>query len=290
MAAVAYSGANARRLLPMPKGSCLVVDSSERAVASGQTCPKDLLALMKRGVAIYSVPNLHAKVFVIGRTAYIGSTNVSVRSASQLIEAAVRTTEPKVVSAARDFVRKHCLHELTPTILKRLAKLYRPPRIPGGKRGNHRKLDSSVRPTLPRLLLAQLRLVDWSKRDQALHDEALAVAKKRRQHPRSFELDSFRWTGKCYYQRGDIVIEVTDKGGGSAWVSPPGNVLHVRSQRYGKRQVSFVYLELPARKRRHVSSLARALGRGAKKRLSRDGVVRNASFRERLLNVWSSKV
>ena len=75
--AVAYFGKDASRLLPLPKGSCLVVDASERAVSSGQTCPADLIKLVERGVAVYSVPNLHAKVFVVGRTAYIGSTNVA---------------------------------------------------------------------------------------------------------------------------------------------------------------------------------------------------------------------
>src|SRR5438034_685318 len=98
--AVAYCGAGASRLLPLPKGSRLVVDASERSVASGQTCPADLIKIVKHGVAVYSVPNLHAKVFVLGRAAYIGSANVSSRSASQLIEAVIRTTEPSAVRAA----------------------------------------------------------------------------------------------------------------------------------------------------------------------------------------------
>ena len=170
--AVAYFGAGASRLLPLPKSSRLVVDASERAVASGQTCPADLSKLVKRGVKVYSVPNLHAKVFVLGRAAYIGSANVSNRSASQLIEAVIRTTETIAVRAARKFVRDHCLHELTPTVLKRLAKLYRPPFVPGGKRGKKAPKETFRRPTLPRLLLVQLHLENWSERDQALHDAA----------------------------------------------------------------------------------------------------------------------
>jgi hypothetical protein len=284
--AVAYFGAGAKRLLPLPKGSRLVVDASERAVASGQTCPTDLLKLVERGVAVYSVPNLHAKVFVLGRAAYIGSINVSKHSAAQLVEAVIRTTEPRAVRAARQFIQEHCLHELTPRALKQLAKHYRPPRVPGGKRRKSPAKGTSRRPTLPRLLLAQLQLEDWSERDQALHDNALPVAAKRRQHPRSFELDSFRWSGKCRYLRGDVVVQVTDEGSGSVLVSPPGNVLHVRTRRDGTRQVSFVYLELPARRRRPVKGLARVLGRGALKRLRRGGLIRDASFAQALLNTW----
>lgn len=285
--AVAYFGKGASRLLPLPKSSVLVVDASERAVASGQTCPADLIKLMNKGVAIYSVPNLHAKVFVLGRAAYIGSVNVSNRSALQLIEAAVRTTEPRAVRDARKFVHDQSLHELTPAVLKRLVRIYRPPLVPGGKRGKKVVRPSFRRPALPRVLLAQLRLVDWSESDQAIHDDALVVAKKRRMHSRNFELESFRITGKCRHQKGDVVIQVTDEGGGSVLVSPPGNVLHVRTKHLGNRQISFVYLECPSRRRRPIEAVARSLGRGAMRRLRRDGVIHNPVFAQALLNTWT---
>lgn len=285
--AVAYFGAGANRLLPLPKGSRLVVDASERAVASGQTCPADLTRLVQRGVTVYSVPNLHAKVFVLGRAAYIGSANVSSHSAAQLVEAVIRTTESSAVRAARQFVQQLCLHELTPAVLRRLARLYRPPLLPGGGRAKKAAKQSFRRPSLPRLLLAQLSLEEWSERDQAMHDSGLVTAKKRRQHPRSFELDSFRITGTCRYRYGDVIIQVIDEGGDSVLVTTPGNVLHVRTRREGNRQVSFVYLERPARRRRPVKKLARALGRGALKRLRGDGLIRDAVFAQALLHEWS---
>ena len=221
--AVAYFGKGAGKLLPLTKGSRLVVDASEHAVAAGQTCPADLAKLVKRGVKVYSVPNLHAKVFVLGRAAYIGSANASNHSASQLVEAVIRTTETSAVRAARKFVRDHCLHELTPRVLKRLAKIYRPPLIPGGKRGKKAAKQTSRRPTLPRVLLAQCHLEEWSARDQKSHDAGVVVAKKRLLHPRNFDLDRFRWPGKCPFRRGDVVMKVTDEGGGSVFATPPGN-------------------------------------------------------------------
>ena len=285
--AVAYFGSGAGRLLPLPKGSRLVVDASERAVASGQTCPADLSKLVRGGVKAYSVPNLHAKVFVLGRAAYIGSPNVSTRSASQLIEAVVRTTEPGAVSAARKFVRDHCLHELTPAVLQRLGKLYRPPQVPGGKQGKTSLTNTSPHPTLPRVLLAQLHLGDWSEHEYSLHDAGLATARKRREHPRSFQFEAFMVTGKCGYQRGDVVVQVTDHGGGKILVSPPGNVLHTRSGRDGKANKTCVYLERATDRRRRLKVLAPLLGRGGMKRLRRDGVVRNAAFARALLNIWA---
>lgn len=285
--AVAYFGKGASKLLPLAKGSRLVVDASERSVASGQTCPADLRKLVKRGVRVYSVPNLHAKVFVLGRAAYIGSANVSNRSASQLVEAIIRTSDAAATRAARKFVLDHCLHELTPTVLTRLAKLYRPPLVPGGKRGKKAPKQTFRRPTLPRLLLAQLHREDWSEREQALHDAGLLVARKRREHPRTFQEDSFIITGKCVYKRGDVLIEVTDEGGGNVLVSPPGNVLHTRTGREGKGKKTAVYVERPARRRRPRRALARALGRGALKSLKRDGVIRNAAFAQALLKTFA---
>lgn len=285
--AVAYFGKGAGRLLPLPAGSHLVVDASERAVASGQTCPADLSKLVKRRVRVFTVPNLHAKVFVLERVAYVGSANISSRSASQLVEAVIRTTDSGAVRAARKFVRDHCLHELSPAALRQLSKLYRPPHVPGGKRGKRIVKDTVDRPTLPRVLLAKLHREEWSVQDQSLHDAALVVAKKRRKRPRSFELDSFRLTGKCTYKRNDVVIQVIEEGDGRTLVTPPGNVLHVRTRRNGQRQVTFVYLEHPARRRRQIKTLARSLGHGALKRLQRDGRVRDVEFSRILLKAWA---
>jgi len=69
-------------------------------------------------------------------------------------------------------------------------------------------------------------------------------------------------------------------------VTPPGNVLYVRTRRDGSRKVSFVYLERPARRRRKVSLLARALG-STRKRLRRNGMIRDSSFAQALLNIWA---
>ena len=284
--AVAYLGAGASRLLPLPKDSRLVVDASKRAVGSGQTCPADLLKLLKRGVAVYSVPNLHAKVFVLGRAAYIGSTNVSSNSAAQLIEAVIRTTEPVAIRSARQFVSDLCLHELTPKALESLAKLYRPPKFPNGNAGKKKIEGTSRHPTLPRLLLAQLEREKWSERDQDFHDVGLSKAKKHRLHPRTFQVDSFQWVGKCPYQKGDVVIQVTDERNGSVLVSPPGNVLpgHTRLDKNGR--ISFVYVELPSRQRRKVKSLAGALG-CTQKRLRTNGLIRERSFARALLAIWA---
>lgn len=284
--AIAYFGEGGAQRLPLKKGSRLVIDASEAAVKNGQTCPEDLLELQKKGVRIFSIPNLHAKVYVFGSQAFVGSANVSSHSENALLEAMVRITDRTAVSSACEFVKGLCSHELGPEKLKRLAKLYRRPQWIQGNGINGHRSGRGPEPKLPRLLLAQLKRESWSDRDQATHDAALKVAKRRQVHPRTFELDSFRHTGKCPYLRDDVLVQVTDEGGGRILVDPPGNVLHIESRQYGSRWVSFVYLEHPSRRRRYVKALARQLGYGTGKRLRKQGIVHDQQFAHALLNVW----
>jgi hypothetical protein len=221
---------------------------------------------------------------VVAKTAYVGSANVSQNSAEQLIEAVVRSTEPSVVGAARQFVKDNCLHELSPEVLKNLKAIYHPPQGGGGGKGGAK--NTSRHPTLPRTLLAQLQLVDFSEREQQLHDEGLAVAKKQRKHPRTWETEDFRYFGQCRYVPGDVVIQVTDEGHGKMMVTPAANVIHVLPPQYeGNKTVSFVYMERPARKRRQLKALAQSLG-CAQKELRRDGVIQKLSIKKALLKTW----
>src|SRR2546425_10788135 len=75
--AVAYLGPLATELLPLNKGDMLVVDMSVRAAKSSQTDPREVRKYKEKGVKVYSCQNLHAKVFVLGKKAVVGSSNVS---------------------------------------------------------------------------------------------------------------------------------------------------------------------------------------------------------------------
>lgn len=285
--AVAYFGKEASKLLPLPAASRLVVDASEHAVKSGQTCPDDLRAELSRGVLVYSVPNLHAKVYVLGRQAFIGSPNVSRTSAGQLIESLIATKEAKVVADARRFVKGLCLHRLSPELLKNLAKLYRPPkggRFKTRKQAVNRK---GVIPRIPKLKIAQLERIDYSAKEQEVHEAGLRVAKSKMKRRSSIELESFQYPGRIVYSPNDVVIQITDEGNGRRMVSPPGNVIYVRKYRKARGAAFFIYLELPKDKRRRdLRKIIGHLGKGARKKLKREGLVRNAAFARELLALW----
>jgi hypothetical protein len=288
LAAIAYFGQGGAKRLPLRKGSRIVVDASEHAVRSGQTHPNSLLELHRKGVRIFSVGNLHAKVMVIGRRAFIGSANVSNRSEKGLVEAVVETTDESAVEATRQFVRDLCLQPLGPERLKELQGQYRPPMVPGGKRGN-RARRSRERPDagLDRTWLVHLVRREWTPGEWAVHDSGMREAKKRRHHQRTWDVDSFRWSSKPPYRRGDQAIVVMTEDSGRVLVDAPGTVLDSRRFEEGRRQGSFVYLERPRVRRKALALLARQIGRGSKKRLMRGGPVASGAFLERLLGAFA---
>lgn len=107
LAAVAYVGDGADHLLPLKAGDTVVVNGSRNALASGATSARILREWYEQGVEVYSHPTLHAKVFVIGRTAIVGSANLSQRASfDNTAEAAIQTTDRAIVGQARDFVKR----------------------------------------------------------------------------------------------------------------------------------------------------------------------------------------
>lgn len=284
---MAYLGSGASRLLPLERGSRLVVDASEAAVRAGQTNPAELSKFQRRRVRVYTVPNLHSKVFVFGREAFIGSANVSNRSATSLVEAVVRTRDLKTVTAAKRFVGELCVHELGPEAIRRLEKLYRPPKFLGG-RGPRPKAHRAARAELPRLQLAQLKPADPPAASEATEDKARSVAKSRRKHRSSHSLDEFFVSGQCRYEPGDIIIQILKAVGGTPLVFPPGNVVHVRRWSDGRRRATFVFLEVPKRRRVKLVRFASRIGGGAMKKLKRHGLVRDHDFRQKVLSAWQT--
>jgi len=284
MCAVAYFSEGASRLLPLRAGSRLVVDASEASVSGGRTCPADLILLWKRGVRVFSVENLHAKLLVLGSRAYIGSANASNHSANTLLEAVLVTTDRGSVKAAKEYVRSLCLNELGIEELRRLGGLYRRPQMQGKKRRTSAK--RSARAVLSELRLAKLIVREWPSGSESAQIAGEKVARARRKHRATHEIDTFHWGGNGAFRRGQSVIQIIDEGAGNVFVSPPGNVINTKKWRSGKRGGMFVYLELPKLRRKRLHIFSKQLGYGAKKKLSRSGRVADVDFAEKIRSAW----
>ena len=266
--AVAYFGKGAARLLPMKAGSVLVVDASERAVKSGQTCPPDLLTLIKKGVNVFSVENLHAKVFSFRGVAFVGSTNVSGTSAHTLLEAVLRTAEKGTVGDIREFVNEIAKEPVSAEHAKRLARIYKPPKF-GGSKGRKRA-ERHIRPSHVPLIVVNLVEEIWTAAEAKAANVARPAAKRLVQ--RGNELDELTWSGARPFAMGDQILQVIGTSSGSIMIAPPGRVIQIVPVR-GERGQCVAFVDLPKKNRRSLKTIRSVAGRKAARRTGRNGAL-----------------
>lgn len=284
--AVAYIGNRGAKLLPLKPDSRLVVDASEASVKAGRTCPAELLKLFRLDVRVYTVPNLHAKVYVLDRSVYVGSANASDNSANSLVEAMLATDDQRTVARARKFVQDMCLDPLTDKALEKLNKLYRPPKFPGlkGRRMSRMTIDAEFPP------VRIFQGVRGESTPSELKSRAIGLKEARRSplHEPARYLDNFCWEGRCLFQKADRVIMVTEESNGQSFVTSPGKVVHIRPYTHHGKTRHWVYLDIPKdQRRRNVTSVSRQLGRNGRKLIATQGLVRRRMDAARLLNLWN---
>jgi hypothetical protein len=263
--AVAYFGTGAAKRLPLKKGSILVVDASEKAVKSGQTNPTELIKLRGRGVRIFSMPNLHAKVFVLGGVAFVGSTNVSENSEDLYSEASIRSRQTSVVSSARQFVRTLAVNELGPQKLDLLLRIYKSRKKTGsGPKARRSKIE-------PRFFIVRLGVADEPIEDEAIIEDGIKKARKLMALNKTHkEMYFWGWPKKSFYRPGDTVLAVQiDSKRKSVHVEPPAEFLYTNM---GKKK-RYHYFEQPRRSGLSASEFRKKMPSRLKKRIDRSGKI-----------------
>jgi hypothetical protein len=94
--AVPYLGRDGAALLSLSRGDVLICALTEQNSKNGSVCPAEIAALQRRGVRVYLQPDLHAKIYLFGKTSIVGSPNLSKTSRDYLDEAALMTTDGAV--------------------------------------------------------------------------------------------------------------------------------------------------------------------------------------------------
>lgn len=277
--AVPYFGKEGRRLLPLRAGDTLLVNASEAAVKSGQTYPSGLLRLLNEGVKIYTLSNLHAKVYVFGATAFVGSANASASSRDKLHEAVIRMRDAAVALKARRHIQHLCTEPLLGRELERLAKLYREPRRP--RRG--KRTTRSEKKEEPRMFLAQVSEDEIGTQYEKDLKVGEREARANRQDRHS-TIDSV-WRRELPYRMGDTVIQVFETAYGALWVYPRAKVINRKIVPRGERKMTIVYLEVPDRPRRRLVCVERYFLKKDRARLRKDGQIHASKFRDTLLEI-----
>jgi hypothetical protein len=285
MVAVAYFGKGASKLLPLKSGSVFVVDMSKAAVQSGQTCPQEIIKLLRRGVEVHSCQNLHAKVFVFGRRAIVGSTNVSRRSAIGLIEAAIETKDPATVRDCKKFVDELRGEHVDLDYARRLAKIYRPPAFGGGA--------ETKTPKHPPLWLVPLSREDWEPSDNAVFEKSEEQATSKLKDQARFKLDTYLWTGAGFRRPlrvGELVLQVIEDAPGKKMLSPAARVILLRRYKVKGEDRMMVFLRVPNVRRKNLRDVKAKLGETGKllRKLRNPRLARSREAVHQLLQLWPS--
>ena len=242
LAAVPFIDAGASLRMRFVKGDTIVLRFDEAAVRAGLVDPKEITNFLLKGVEVFSVRNLHAKVFVIGKTAIVGSMNISANSESQLIEAICESNEPSFVKSCSDFIKGLRSDEITPDFSKRLESLYKSKRTSGtkvGKQPRKRRVTSD---------LAMVRLDDvfFDSQDEDIERAGKVNARKMLKDTQKYVVECFRWQGIIpnYFKPGIRLVLNMRSTGNSRIVSSPARILHIRKYRTKNGNIrNMVFLE-----------------------------------------------
>lgn len=243
--AVPFIGKGAASLLPLKAGSVLVTRVDEQSVRQGVVHPGEVAKFIRRGVTVHACSNLHAKIYVFGRRAVVGSANVSASSA-RMLEGAVETTDVAVVKQAKEFVLGLCADAIGLEYARSLTSLY-----PEEKAGMNGRRGRAAAPSHSRMFVAPVISEDWSAAARAADEIARPVAERAIADSRGSRLDPFDWNGSDWKRlvTGDRLVQRRGKGRGYEF-EPPSRVIHIEPYSGG----AIVYLERQKRLRRVGSS------------------------------------
>ena len=210
LVAVAYVTNDAH--LRFKQGDVLICDASDRAIKTGETSARLLESLFRKRVEVRSRPDLHAKVAVIGRHAIIGSCNLSVASAKDLIELALVTDRQQVVSQATAFI--HDLRELSKKIdddfLRKILKI----KVCTARRRGPRRTGLATRFGNKAWLVSVGQLPDDSFPEEQPFVEKGEKKAKALVADKDSEVSWIRFTGKSRFRSvarpGDSVIQICE--------------------------------------------------------------------------------
>lgn len=130
--ASAYLTSNAFEKVPLKKGDILLVAMCKRNLECGSVDPYEVEKYYNKGVKIYNLNNLHAKIYLLGNNVIIGSANLTSNS-EKLVEAGIITDNPKAIFNAKQFFKENCIEPITIGYINLCKKWYKPATFNGFK-------------------------------------------------------------------------------------------------------------------------------------------------------------
>jgi hypothetical protein len=202
--------------------------------------------LVRRGVRIYTRADLHAKVFLLGRRAIVGSANYSANSRDVLDEAGVMLSDPGEVSAIREWFGMRLVEPVGREWLSVCEKAYRAAEARRRRRAERQPQVSGV--AGPWVISTVPDRSD-DEREERQRDAVTARGKPRLASPRSNGIETVKWMGSDGFRKGaregDLVVEL-HKDGAKKTVKPHARILARREGRTARgSSATYFAMEYP---------------------------------------------
>jgi len=253
MVAVAFFSTGASDLLPLTKGSILVVNASERIVESGQTNPSELIKLLNKGVIIYTYDNLHSKMYVVGSNFYIGSSNASNNSANVLKEAILVTNEKITLNQGKKAIKELCINSLGIERLKQLKEIYNTPKFIGGfpaKKEINESQNSDI------FVYKIVKGKGYPIGHEQTLKNGIQKATEKITDRNNF-IEHFGMRKKMPFKVGQIVVRIIKDKDGIIVVRPPSTVIEIDNW---SKNHSIIYVESPDKEEKKLTTIEKKLG------------------------------
>lgn len=208
--AVAYFGTGATKLFKLKQGDILLVAMTIGNVKAGQVNPSEIEILFKRGVQIFTLTNLHSKIFLFDKSVIVGSTNASYNSVDTLIEAGVFTDDKKAIKDADNFFKDNCVEKVDAAYIKLCKKKYNAPKFFGAKsKLTKRNFKGQFSPLW---VLSTSEIGKEYPSDVKLYDKKLPVFQSKLKNKKKYEVEKIRFPLKSRVisniKTGDIIIQI----------------------------------------------------------------------------------
>lgn len=245
--AVPYIGKGGAASLHFRKGDILICALTEANARNGVVCPEEIEKLQAKGVKVYIRENLHAKIYLLGRTAIVCSANLSDNSANYLDEAGAMTTDRTVTPGINRWFKERMGQPVTPEWLAQCKDAYRPP-------SSERSLKNGAKNETRRESLWILAIEEggYPENEEATRKLGYQIASKRLRRERGYEVQELRWPSTTQRfpadaKNGDLIIQIEDETG---LVRPHGKLLYKKNvSGKSKTQVTYLFIEMPVRYR-----------------------------------------
>ncbi len=242
--AVPYVGPDALERLKLGRGDRLLADCRTATARSGSTSPAALRLYLDADVDVRRWQWLHAKVYVFGNVAVIGSANATSNSATHLDEAVVMLTAKSDVDAARKFVDDLCdgAPVVTEEWLDQCDAAWRPPR---DRRPPNPREGWSPIPDGDDWTFWVVRTASWKAPDYVM-----AAINRHRRSVRAhtsgpFSVETISWDSRPPFRSGDVVMEVFTSDANRTGVHAPALVEASWTARRGRASHQMITMLRP---------------------------------------------